>query len=433
MFDFIDYLSISNILINNLWIVIAAIFIFAMTIAVGFLEVGELGKKFKNSMLKTIVITGTAMFVMSIIGFNTAFAPTLYGIIGNPFYKDGFMLGGFSPGVIFNTWWSMGTSYFNTGLTTGSYFFFETACAAVTLALVCVIVLNKLKFWAFFAFSIVYFTFIWNLPAAWIWNPSGWLYQMGMRDFAGGIVVHGAAAIAGLAIVYEIWREERKKGLKESLKVDIKPDYQWLAVGILILWIGWFGFNPGSVLAFNDDVLVVVIATFIASGAGMVSTMLFSRMFDRETPIIIVAVNGILMGLIIVTPLAGFVSPASALILGLIGGPLYVGAEKLFAKVKWFSDPVGLFPAHGVGGIFGVLMIGLFTQHAFAAASGNAILPNGLLFDGGFAALRQLGIEAFGVFVVVITVFAISFLAIFIIAKLSHGILNEDAYKNLEK
>jgi len=217
------------------------------------------------------------------------------------------------------------------------------------------------------------------------------------------------------------------------LKVNIKPDYQWLAVGILILWIGWFGFNPGSILAFNDDVLVVVIATFVASGAGMVSTMLFSRMFDRETPIIIVAVNGILMGLIIVTPLAGFVSPASALILGLIGGPLFVGAEKLFAKVKWFSDPVGLFPAHGVGGIFGVLMIGLFTQHAFAAASGNAILPNGLLFGGGFAALRQLGIEAFGVFVVVITVFAISFLAIFIIGKISHGILNEDAYKQSER
>jgi len=138
------------------------------------------------------------------------------------------------------------------------------------------------------------------------------------------------------------------------------------------------------------------------------------------------------MGLIIITPLAGFVSPASALILGLLGGPLFIGSEKLFSKFKWFSDPVGLFAGHGMGGIFGVIMIGFFTQHAFAAASGNSVLPNGLLFDGGFAALRQLGIEIFGIIVVFITIFIISFIVIHIIGKLLHGILNEDAYKNIE-
>ncbi|WP_394325610.1 ammonium transporter, partial [Acidiplasma aeolicum] len=217
-----------------------------------------------------------------------------------------------------------------------------------------VIVLKKMKFKAFFIFSIVYFVIIWNLPAAWIWNPTGWLYKMGMRDFAGGLVVHGAAAAAGLAIVYEIWREEKKKGLKQSMKIDMHINSTWLALGILLLWIGWFGFNPGSVLAFNSDVLMVVITTFVASGAAMMSTMLFGELWDRKTPTIMDATNGILMGLIIITPLAGFVSPASALILGFIGGPLFIGGEKLFSRVKWFSDPVGLFPGHGLGGVFGL-------------------------------------------------------------------------------
>ena len=157
---------------------------------------------------------------------------------------------------------------------------------------------------------------------------------MGMRDFAGGLVVHGAAAAAGLAIVYEIWREERKNGPKESMKINLHINSSWLAIGILLLWVGWFGFNPESVLAFNSDVLVVVITTFIASGAAMMSTMLFWELLDRKTPVIIDATNGILMGLIVITPLAGFVSPASALILGFIGGPLFIGGEKLFSRVK---------------------------------------------------------------------------------------------------
>ncbi len=106
-------------LANNLWVVIAALLVFIMTIAVGFLEIGELGLEYKESLLKTITITGTAIFVMAIVGFNTAFAPTIGGIIGNPFYAPGFLLGGFSgsvSGLLSGVWWSTGPSYFGTGL-----------------------------------------------------------------------------------------------------------------------------------------------------------------------------------------------------------------------------------------------------------------------------------------------------------------------------
>jgi len=411
-------------LINNLWVIVAALLVFIMTIAVGFLEVGELGEGFHRSLFKTIIITGVALFVMGFVGFNLAFAPTIHGIIGNPLY-GGLFLGSFSsnaPGLLTGVWWSMTSAYFGTYLTTGTYFLFETAFAAVTLALVGVVVLKKVKMRAFLLYSIIYFLIIWTLPAAWIWNPTGWLYQMGMRDFAGGLVVHGAAAAAGLGILLQIWREERKKGFTKSPQVPIKINAGWLTLGILLLWIGWFGFNPGSVLAFNSSAMTVVITTFLAAASAMLSVMLFRRIESRRNPDILYSVNGILMGLIVITPLAGFVSPASAVILGLLGGPIYVYGNRLLSKPKWFSDPIGLLPGHMLGGLFGVLMIAFFTQASFATASGNSTLPNGLLFGGGGAALTQLGIEAFGIIVVMVVVFLLSYITCVIISKLLKGI-----------
>jgi len=411
---------------NNLWVIIAALLVFTMTISVGLLEIGELGEKFSSSLTKTIIITGIALVVMAIVGFNTAFAPTIGGVIGNPFYLPGLALGSFAPNatsLLGNVWWSMTPQYFADGLTTGTYFLFEAAFASVTLALVGVIVLKKMKFSAFIAFAVVYFMLIWNLPAAWIWNPTGWLYNMGMSDFAGGLVVHGAAGAAGLALVYRMWMEEKRRGLKKSPSVPINISAGWLTLAILLLWIGWFGFNPGSVLAFNSEATVVVLTTFLAAATAFLSTMLFRYIKVGVMPGLDWAANGVLMGLIVITPLAGFVSPASAIVLGFIAGPLYVFAEGFFAKMKWFTDPIGLFPGHLVGGLFGVIMIAFFAQNSFAAASGNLLLPNGLLFGGGGAALAQLGIEIFGIMAVMATVFVLSYITISVISKAMHGIL----------
>ncbi len=414
-------------LINNLWVILAAVLVFIMTISVGLLEVGELGERFWNSLLKTIVITCSALFFMAFVGFNTAFAPTIYGIIGNPFY-NGIFLGGFStnsPGILSGVWWSMDSSYFGTGLTTGTYFLFEAAFASVTLALVGVIGLRKLKLEAFTAFSAVYFVLIWNLPAAWIWNPTGWLYLLGVRDFAGGLIVHGAAGAAGLAIVYKIWQEEKKKGLKESPAVGLSVSPGWLTLSILLLWVGWFGFNPGSVLAFNNEATVVVLTTFLAAASAFLSAMFFKYIIDKKNPGLPYAANGILIGLIIITPVAGFVSPASSIILGLLGGPLYLAGEKWFGRYRWFSDPVSLFPGHLLGGIFGVAMIAFFTQNAFATASGNSNLPDGLLFGGGMAAVQQLGLEILAIAVVLTVVFVISYVSMWLIGLLMHGITTD--------
>jgi Amt family ammonium transporter len=408
------------VLANNLWVLLCGLFVFMMTIAVGLLEVGELGERVAQSLVKTILITGLAVLVMAVVGFNTAFAPTIGGVIGNPLYGAGLVLGAFSPGIS-DSWWSVSGA----GLRTGTYFLFETAFAAVTLALVGVVALHKMKLSAFAIYSVAYFVVIWALPAAWIWNPSGWLAKLGMVDFAGGLVVHGAAGAAGLGIVLQIWKEEKAKGLKVSPAVPYRVNAGWLTIAILLLWVGWFGFNPGSVLAFNDEAIVVVETTFIAAATAMVATSLMAYVSTKELFNPLYIVNGILMGLIVITPVAGFVSPGSALILGVLCGPIFVYAEKVVGRLKWLADPIGLFPGHLVGGIFGVLMIAFFAQNQFASGSGFPTLPNGLFFGGGGPAIKQLGIEAFGIVVVVLVVFALSNLTVRILAARMKGITTD--------
>lgn len=417
-------------LINDLWVLLASLLVFTMTISVGFLEIGELNHKLDRSLYKTLIITGFSLFFMGLIGFNIAFAPTIGGVIGNPFYSNIF-IGLFSTnlsGGLSDVFWLTGRNFFDTGLSTGTYFLFETAFASVTLALVGVVVLRKMKMSAFILFSIIYFIFIYTLPAAWIWNPTGWLYLMGVRDFAGGLVVHGAAGFAALAILVRIWQEEKKKGLKQSKIEHASLNYGWLTLAIVLLWVGWFGFNPGSELSFTSETVMVVITTFLAAASAMVSTLGTKFLISKHDPGLIYGVNGVLMGLIVITPLAGYVSPGSAVILGLISGPIFVYAEKLLSRPKWYSDPVGVLPGHLVGGVFGLLMIAFFTQTAFATASGASNLPNGILFGGGIMALHQFGLEAFAVAVVGLFVFTASYISVYAISKLLKGMLQENEY-----
>jgi ammonium transporter, Amt family len=245
------------------------------------------------------------------------------------------------------------------------------------------------------------------------------------------LVVHAAAGAAGFALVYRIWREEKKKGLKESPIIPTNVNPTWLALAMVLLWMGWFGFNPGSVLALNSSAMTIVLTTFLSASACFLSVVFFRRVVAKKAPDLLYASNGILMGLIVVTPLAGFVSPGSAVILGIVAGPLYLVAERRLARCKWFSDPISLFPAHFVGGIFGLMMIPFFTQGAFAAASGNASLPSGLFFGGGSAALSQLGLEALAAVAILAAVFLMTLVTLEVIARAMHGITTDYAKEGL--
>src|SRR5258708_34664208 len=139
-------------------------------------------------------------------------------------------------------------------------------------------------------------------------------------------------------------------------------------------------FKRGSVVAFNDEEIIVVETTFVAAAGAMVSTSMTAYLLTSELFNPLYVVNGILMGLIVITPIAGFVSPGSAVILGLLCGPIFLYAEKWIGRAKWMTDPVGLFPGHLVGGFFGVLMIAFFAQTQFSSGSEFPPLPSAVFF-----------------------------------------------------
>jgi len=178
----------------------------------------------------------------------------------------------------------------------------------------------------------------------------------------------------------------------------------------------------------------VVITTFLAAACSMCSLMFCAYVITKQDPEqkILYSVNGIIMGLIIITPLAGFVSPGSAIIVGVCGGPLFLIGENLIGRFNWFSDPAGLFPGHLVGGLFGVVMIAFLAQQPFAAGSGFPTLPNGLFFGGGSHAIHQLGIELLGIGTVTGTVFALSFGTVVLLSRVFGGILDEPIEEQAE-
>jgi ammonium transporter, Amt family len=165
-----------------------------------------------------------------------------------------------------------------------------------------------------------------------------------------------------------------------------------------------------------------VLTTFLAAATAFFSLTLTMWALAGSRPSLLNGVNGILMGLIVITPLAGFVSPGSAIVLGLLCGPVFWLGERIFSRFTWYTDPVGLFPGHLMGGVFGVSMIAFFAQAPFASASGATSLPNGLLFGGGMSALHQLGVEEFGIVVVMAAIFVLSFLTAWALAAGLRGI-----------
>ncbi len=162
-------------------------------------------------------------------------------------------------------------------------------------------------------------------------------------------------------------------------------------------------------------------------------TMFFKYLEIRKLPSLMYAANGILIGLIVITPVAGYVGPGSAVILGILGSIVFILGEKLFQRVKWFTDPVGLFSGHFLGGIFGFIMVAFFTQFSFASFGGGSGLPDGLLFGGGMQALHQLGLQLFAIPVVLVTVFVLSYIFLWIISKGIHGIIREYTAEELKE
>jgi Amt family ammonium transporter len=280
-------------------------------------------------------------------------------------------------------------------------FFFQLVFAGTAATIVSGAVAERIKYVSFIVFSFILVGFIYPIIGHWVWG-GGWLQQLGFWDFAGSTVVHSVGAWAALAGVLVLGPRLGKYGKDGSVHVIPGHNMTSAMTGCLILWFGWFGFNPGSTMAADPEAISrIMVTTNVSAAAGaLAATMLAWKLLGK--PDIGMTINGALAGLVGITASCAFVSVGSSLVIGALAGLLIVVGVLFLDKVKW-DDPVGAIAVHGMGGIFGTLAVGLWAQDKFMPGTTG----NGLFFGGGFEpVLKQLaGIGAVGA-----GVFAVSLL-----------------------
>lgn len=377
-----------KVMIDSVWVIFAGSLVFFMNAGFGMLEAGLCqSKNAVNILAKNFAVFAMASISFWVIGWGLMFGD------GNAFIgtKGLFMLSGpdNSPaggdayqGVYSSIEWATVPIYVK--------FFFQLVFAATAATIVSGVVAERIKYLSFLVFSLLLVAFIYPVSGHWIWG-GGWLANLGFWDFAGSTVVHsvgGWAALAGCILL-----GARKNKFKEGRVSPIPGHSLPLAtLGAFILWLGWFGFNPGSTMAAAAaDIGRIAVVTNSAAAAGIVTSTIVSW-WVLGKPELSMILNGCLAGLVAITCPCAFVSVGSALVIGGVAGVLVVFSVVSFDKIR-LDDPVGALSVHLVNGIWGTLALGLFAQaHFMPDTTGD-----GLFFGGG---AKLLGAQAIGVLAV---------------------------------
>src|SRR2546429_972983 len=369
---------------NTLWVVVAAVLVMFMQAGFAFLEAGL--TRMKNAAHiagKNVLIFGVCSLVYWAVGFGIAFGDG-NKVIGTH---------GFIPSV--DSLLSVGKapySFFTT-IPGAAGYFFEVVFAGVSLAIVWGAMAERTKLWVYFVFGAV-FTLIYSVASHWIWSPDGWLFSKGMQDFAGSTVVHYQGALAALAGALLLGPRIGKFGADGRANPIPGHNMPYAVLGTLILWFGWFGFNPGSTLGVVTGDRIgyfgyVALTTNVAAAAGAVGG-LGSAWWILRKPDISMMLDGVLAALVAITAASGFVAPWAAIVIGLVSGWIAV-AGVLFVERIGIDDPIGAVAVHGMSGVWGTLATGLFAVPALA--SNLATGTGGLVYTGSF---HQLGVQALG-------------------------------------
>ncbi len=351
--------------INNIWVLIAAILVMFMQPGFAMVEAGFTRQKnTANILMKNLMDFCIGSIVFWFVGYKIMYGDSIAGIIGTPelFFNDN----------------GIGDYANKTDL------MFQTVFAATAATIVSGAMAERTKFNAYLVFSIVVTLIIYPISGHWKWG-GGWLDQMGFLDFAGSTVVHSVGAWVGLAGAIVIGP---RIGKYVNGKANAIPGHNiaFGALGVFILWFGWFGFNPGSQLgaAGKDNAVAIAhiaLTTNLSAAGGAVAAML-TAWARYKRPSLSLSLNGALAGLVAITAGCDIVSPGGALIIGILAGILLVFSVEFIDQVLKVDDPVGAVSVHGVCGAFGTLAVGLFAT-------------DGGLFYGGGAKL--LGVQAVGV------------------------------------
>ena len=366
---------------DTVWLLIATALVLLMTPALGFFYGGLVRRKnVLNTMMMSLVSLGAVGLAWALLGYSLAFTPgsAWLGGLGHALLRRVDLAAG--------SWGSFPQLL---------YFAYQGAFAIITAALISGAVVERMRFGAYLLFIVLWSVLVYAPVAHWVWG-GGWLGRLGALDFAGGTVVHinaGAAALIAARIV-----GSRKDYGRQAFLPHNVP---YVVLGAALLWFGWFGFNGGSALSAGPVAVLAFVNTLLAPAATLLTWMLL-ELWRTGRPTVVGAATGAVVGLVAITPAAGFIAPLSAIALGVLA------AFPSYFMIQWrprtaLDDSLDVFAAHGLGGIVGALLTGVFAQRAWHA-------PVDGLIRGG---VRQVGIQA----VAVVAVFGYSLLMTAVLLK----------------
>ena len=363
--------------LDYVWVTLAAALVFFMQAGFALLETGlTRAKNAVNIIMKNVMDASAGALVFFAVGFGLMFG-TSSGWVGT----DGFFLAGIEGQP--ETW-------------TYLFFFFQAVFAATAATIVSGAVAERVKFSAYLLFSIAIVGVIYPVFGSWAWgglfNGGGWLEGLGFLDFAGSTVVHSVGGWAALAGALVVGARRGKYGPAGEVREIPGHSLPQAALGVFILWLGWFGFNAGSTTAATPAIALIALNTFLAAAAGAAAAMAVTWL-QTGKPDASMTLNGVLAGLVGITAGCDAVRPGAAILIGAIGGVLVVFSARFVERTLKIDDPVTAIAVHGVGGVWGTLAVALFHADGFS--------------------LAQLGVQAVGI----AAAFAWTFPAAFLLFK----------------
>ena len=366
---------------NTAWILTSTALVLFMTLPGLALFYGGLvrSKNVLSILLQCFAIAGVASILWLISGYSLAFGE------GNAWIGDYSKL--MMSGVGRDSLWG--------DIPESLFMLFQMTFAIITPALIIGAFAERMKFSAMLLFSALWLMLVYVPVTHWVWG-GGWLGAMGLYDFAGGTVVHITAGVAALVAAVVI-------GPRRGFPSTAMPPHNMTmtVTGAGMLWVGWFGFNGGSALAANGDAAMAMLVTHISAAAG---AMLWMTMewFKFGKPSALGGVTGMVAGLGTITPASGFVGPGGALVIGLLAGFVCFNATLFIKRVLKIDDSLDVFPVHGVGGMLGTLMAGVFSSTGLGVFSGYGF-ADGITSMGGQLWVQFVGVIATVVFTAVVT------------------------------
>jgi len=381
MADLTQQIADQKMIMDTVWTMVAGFLVFFMNAGFALLEAGLCRAKNASTILaKNFVVFAAATVAFWILGFNLMFSD------GSP------MIGGF--GLMLQDVEKY-SSLAWTVVPLEAKFFFQLVFAGTAATIVSGCVDERNKYLSFIIFSVLLTAFIYSVPGHWIWG-GGWLANKGFWDFAGSTVVHSVGGWAGLAGIIMIGP---RLGRYKEGKVTAVPGHSMhmATLGTLILWLGWFGFNPGSTMAADGNAIAhIAMTTNLAGAVGAISATIVAWLMLGK-PDITMTLNGCLAGLVAITCPCAWVTAGGAFWIGAVAGVLAAVAVPLWDKIK-LDDPVGALSVHLVNGVWGTLSLGLFAAPGFAG--GDAQPGLGLFYGGGMSQLvsQGIGVVAVGAF-----------------------------------